>query len=376
MDTSDRATPVRFLDTDDDPSLSKVPGLPELHEGGPLLLGSSGLSSKRAEAGRTACFPGRRGQAWPSGFPLVDSTIAALFKAPLVGGLARDLEQMHRVLDADKAALLDKPISPGHTFGPALQEILPRSHWEREASRQVAVLLPPRAPAWGRSNRRRAPQTRTVTRAVPVPTAPLGDLRHRVQGTPAANNRPLPTSRGNAGHGQSTHQCSRRWFQGHHPRQPPQPQLPSRDPEGLRPQNPFSAHQLHYWHACTSDTWVLTTVQNGYVLQFLLGTPPFREITNTFVTDPLQASSQEGAVAHTAVVTQHLARQGLTINDAKSLLTAVQCTTYLGLRLDSSMMHAYLLDDRTHKKIPYDFLKKMQLEAVRMMSFRPSEVTD
>ncbi|MGH0176291.1 UNVERIFIED_CONTAM: hypothetical protein FKN15_072208 [Acipenser sinensis] len=29
-----------------------------------------------------------------------------------------------RVPDVDKAALLDQPISPGHTFGPAMEEIL------------------------------------------------------------------------------------------------------------------------------------------------------------------------------------------------------------------------------------------------------------
>ncbi|MGH0130777.1 UNVERIFIED_CONTAM: hypothetical protein FKN15_066306 [Acipenser sinensis] len=47
-------------------------------------------------------------------------------------------------------------------------------------------------------------------------------------------------------------------------------------------------------------------------------------------------SLREGAVAHTVVVTEHLARLGLTINDAKSGLILVQCTTYLGLRLDST----------------------------------------
>ncbi|MGH0119083.1 UNVERIFIED_CONTAM: hypothetical protein FKN15_031416 [Acipenser sinensis] len=35
-----------------------------------------------------------------------------------------------RVPDVDKAALLDAPISPGHTFGPAVEEILQRSHRE------------------------------------------------------------------------------------------------------------------------------------------------------------------------------------------------------------------------------------------------------
>ncbi|MGH0132978.1 UNVERIFIED_CONTAM: hypothetical protein FKN15_020896 [Acipenser sinensis] len=38
-------------------------------------------------------------------------------------------------------------------------------------------------------------------------------------------------------------------------------------------------------------------------------------------------------------------RLGLTINDAKSRLTPVQCTTYLGLWLDSSTMCAHLSDD-------------------------------
>ncbi|MGH0157738.1 UNVERIFIED_CONTAM: hypothetical protein FKN15_034237 [Acipenser sinensis] len=43
-----------------------------------------------------------------------------------------------RVPDADKAALLEAPISPRHTFGPAVEEILQRSHWEREVSQQIS----------------------------------------------------------------------------------------------------------------------------------------------------------------------------------------------------------------------------------------------
>ncbi|MGH0132065.1 UNVERIFIED_CONTAM: hypothetical protein FKN15_066249 [Acipenser sinensis] len=39
-----------------------------------------------------------------------------------------------RVLDEDKAALLDAPIFPGHTFGQAVEEILQRSHRERKVS--------------------------------------------------------------------------------------------------------------------------------------------------------------------------------------------------------------------------------------------------
>ncbi|MGH0153312.1 UNVERIFIED_CONTAM: hypothetical protein FKN15_024280 [Acipenser sinensis] len=98
---------------------------------------------------------------------------------------------------------------------------------------------------------------------------------------------------------------------------------PSMAPEGWRPQTPFSAQQLQYWHACT---WVLTTLQKAW--------------------DLLPFESQEAALAHTAVVTEHLVRLGLTINDAKSRLTPVQCTTYLGHRLDSTTMRSYLSDDR------------------------------
>ncbi|MGH0136978.1 UNVERIFIED_CONTAM: hypothetical protein FKN15_002382 [Acipenser sinensis] len=39
-----------------------------------------------------------------------------------------------RVPDTDKFALLDAPISPGHMFGPAVEEILQYSHQERETS--------------------------------------------------------------------------------------------------------------------------------------------------------------------------------------------------------------------------------------------------
>ncbi|MGH0166413.1 UNVERIFIED_CONTAM: hypothetical protein FKN15_050764 [Acipenser sinensis] len=261
LDASIRTTLVRFPDAGAGSPPPEVPGLPRFFGGGTLLLGPPGLGTQCAEAGRIARL-------------LVDSTIAALVKAPPVGGLIKDpacpnpqcrvtetlLKRAYaaeaqatrlantasvlttyfdgvlredplprpvatelrllsstllqvsglqgqalgrslaslvvarrqlwlsqaRVPDADKAALLDVPISTGHTFGPAVEEILQRSHQEREVSRQVAALLPPRASAWGRSSRWRAPQTRTVTRTVPDSTAPLGDLRHHPQGTPAA----------------------------------------------------------------------------------------------------------------------------------------------------------------------------------------------
>ncbi|MGH0174847.1 UNVERIFIED_CONTAM: hypothetical protein FKN15_068738 [Acipenser sinensis] len=98
-----------------------------------------------------------------AGFPLVDSTITALVKALLVGGLARNPNHQCKISglqgqalgwslaslimarrqlwlsqasvpDADKAALLYAPISPGHTFGPAVEEILQKFHRERKVS--------------------------------------------------------------------------------------------------------------------------------------------------------------------------------------------------------------------------------------------------
>ncbi|MGH0177493.1 UNVERIFIED_CONTAM: hypothetical protein FKN15_075363 [Acipenser sinensis] len=68
------------------------------------------------------------------------------------------------VPDADKASLLDAPISPGHTFGPAVEEILQRFHREHEVSQQVAALLPLRSLVWGRSSHWQSPQTCTITR--------------------------------------------------------------------------------------------------------------------------------------------------------------------------------------------------------------------
>ncbi|MGH0146784.1 UNVERIFIED_CONTAM: hypothetical protein FKN15_009056 [Acipenser sinensis] len=109
-----------------------------------------------------------------------------------------------RVPDVYKATLLDAPITPG------VEEILQRSHRERCS---LPALL-------------HGAQTRTVTRTVPVPTALLGDLRHRLQGTPAGNNRAQLAGREKAERGQSTHQCHRRRFQGQRPKQPPETALP------------------------------------------------------------------------------------------------------------------------------------------------------
>ncbi|MGH0148007.1 UNVERIFIED_CONTAM: hypothetical protein FKN15_039123 [Acipenser sinensis] len=129
-----------------------------------------------------------------------------------------------RVPDADKAKLLDKPISQDIPLG----QLWRRSQREREASPAGGCIAP--------SPRFRVGQVEPLGSSselsVPVPTTPLGDLRHRLQGTPAANNRAHLAGGGNAGRGQ---QEPRRHFQCQRPRQspqtaPPQPQQPEQGP--------------------------------------------------------------------------------------------------------------------------------------------------
>ncbi|MGH0123753.1 UNVERIFIED_CONTAM: hypothetical protein FKN15_005202 [Acipenser sinensis] len=135
-----------------------------------------------------------------------------------------------RAPDVDKSALLDAPISPCHTFRPAVKEILQRSHREWEVSQQVAVILPSHALVRDRMRRWRPPVT-TVTQTVPIPTAPHGDLRHRLQASAAANTQGHPQGWGNARRGTPTHLPSGIQFPRNRPRQPPrqappQPQQP------------------------------------------------------------------------------------------------------------------------------------------------------
>ncbi|MBN3286558.1 CREM protein, partial [Polyodon spathula] len=47
-----------------------------------------------------------------------------------------------RIADGDKAPLLDAPITPGHTFGPAVDDMLQRSHRARESMKELVCLLP------------------------------------------------------------------------------------------------------------------------------------------------------------------------------------------------------------------------------------------
>ncbi|MGH0148236.1 UNVERIFIED_CONTAM: hypothetical protein FKN15_012173 [Acipenser sinensis] len=128
-------------------------------------------------------------------FPQVDSTIVALvspyglpgwhfagtllqisgFQGQALGRSLASLIAVRRQLwlsqaripDTDKSAFLDASISPGHTFGPAVEEILQRPH------RQVASRLPSRAPVWKRM-RCWCP---TVTQMVPIATSDRGAPR-------------------------------------------------------------------------------------------------------------------------------------------------------------------------------------------------------
>ncbi|MGH0158080.1 UNVERIFIED_CONTAM: hypothetical protein FKN15_050568 [Acipenser sinensis] len=209
------------------------------------------------------------------------NSVSAQTQCRMVHGALRQLWlSQARVPDAVKTALLDVPISPGHTFGPAVEEILQKSHWKCEASRQLATFShPPRAPAWGRAHQQRTTgPTRKAERMQDV-ASPHTSVPGGVSSANALDSHPkLPH-----------HNLS----------------SPSRAPEGWRPQTPFR-HNRQYWHACTSDTWVLATVQNGYVLQFRLGPPPFRGSQNmgTFSRlDDLVAAWEDPALSANLPVT-------------------------------------------------------------------------
>ncbi|MGH0137832.1 UNVERIFIED_CONTAM: hypothetical protein FKN15_038396 [Acipenser sinensis] len=118
-----------------------------------------------------------------------------------------------RVPDMDKSALLDTSISPGHTFGPAVEKILQHSHLEREVCLQVASMLPSHAPVQDRMRRWHPPVTQSVTRTVAIPAVPRGDLRHHLQGSAAANNWGHQQGQGNTRRGAPVQQYYGRQFQ-------------------------------------------------------------------------------------------------------------------------------------------------------------------
>ena len=72
---------------------------------------------------------------------------------------------------------------------------------------------------------------------------------------------------------------------------PPEPQ--EAGGAGARPSGPgvgsFSHQQLSYWAACTSDPWVVSTLTQGYELQFRRRPLAFSRVKMTVVNDPAEA---------------------------------------------------------------------------------------
>ncbi|MGH0149408.1 UNVERIFIED_CONTAM: hypothetical protein FKN15_015405 [Acipenser sinensis] len=115
-----------------------------------------------------------------------------------------------RVQEPDKAPLLDAPITPGHTFGPVVEDMLQRSVKAREASQQMAKMWPnkpfqpkrPQEHQW----RRTPPQQQAQPRGSKTP--PSGPpargrpsfVRPQHGGCPRGGGRPHPRGSGQAPH--------------------------------------------------------------------------------------------------------------------------------------------------------------------------------
>ncbi|MGH0164736.1 UNVERIFIED_CONTAM: hypothetical protein FKN15_070059 [Acipenser sinensis] len=122
---------------------------------------------------------------------------------------------------------LDAPIAPSHTFGPAVEEILQRFHREQEASRQVAVMLPSRAPVWDRFKYGYPDKSNPCCTACRPEASPIG-----FRGSQYPSH---PQGQGRTGRGAPAHQHSGKQFLRKHPKQPPrqappQPQQPQYGP--------------------------------------------------------------------------------------------------------------------------------------------------
>ncbi|MGH0148382.1 UNVERIFIED_CONTAM: hypothetical protein FKN15_037474 [Acipenser sinensis] len=116
-----------------------------------------------------------------------------------------------RVQEPDKAPLLDAPITPGHTFGPAVEEMLQRSVKAREASLQMAKMWPskqfqpkrPQEQSWRRTPPQQQVQPRG-SRTVPVGSSAHGQpglaRPRRVEWRPRGGGRPCPRGSGQAPH--------------------------------------------------------------------------------------------------------------------------------------------------------------------------------
>ncbi|MGH0168496.1 UNVERIFIED_CONTAM: hypothetical protein FKN15_054791 [Acipenser sinensis] len=114
-----------------------------------------------------------------------------------------------RVQEHDKAPLLDAPITPGHTFGPAVEEMLQRSAKAKEASQQLATIWPrrpfqvkrPQEHQWRRTPPQHQPRP-GGTKTFPASTAVRGQIpfgRPQRRGwRPRGGGRPSPRGAGQA----------------------------------------------------------------------------------------------------------------------------------------------------------------------------------
>ncbi|MGH0137257.1 UNVERIFIED_CONTAM: hypothetical protein FKN15_013258 [Acipenser sinensis] len=114
-----------------------------------------------------------------------------------------------RVQEHDKAPLLDAPITPGHTFGPAVEEMLQRSAKAKEASQQLATIWPrrpfqvkrPQEHQWRRTPPQHQPRP-GGTKTFPASTTACGQIPfgrpQRTGWRPRGGGKPRPRGSGQA----------------------------------------------------------------------------------------------------------------------------------------------------------------------------------
>ncbi|MGH0134656.1 UNVERIFIED_CONTAM: hypothetical protein FKN15_018856 [Acipenser sinensis] len=152
-----------------------------------------------------------------------------------------------RVPDADKASLLNVFISPGYTFGPAMEAMLQWSHRATESSKHVPLIPRARGNSDGNPDHCAHCSSGCSTWArLTVSLQPtLVGGGQCLAATPAApSTEAAPAERSPADSARATVTLT---GSGH------------------------SQHHLLAWRQCTADAWVLANVHSGYSLQFHTG---------------------------------------------------------------------------------------------------------
>ncbi|MGH0128847.1 UNVERIFIED_CONTAM: hypothetical protein FKN15_052904 [Acipenser sinensis] len=163
-----------------------------------------------------------------------------------------------RVQEPEKAPLLHAPITPGHTFGPAVEEMLQRSAKAWEAFQQMAKMWPHkpslnankstsgvehhRSTSHGQGVLRPLPQVQqgTVNLHLQDRSVEGGALEEVAGHTLVALARPLTNGRS-----QNRPENSRQLLT-----------------------HPYTVPQLQFWQQCTNDIWVRKTIFTGYMNHF------------------------------------------------------------------------------------------------------------